>query len=173
MPSAERKARVTSLPTSTSRNGPKGLGAGRPKRPVKNSAAARGSFEWTMVWFSLTAMAAISDAEQLLERSRRRADRLRIGALLGLVLRGGKAVAGAAVDLVLERELRAAQLLDQTVDGRERIAHILGAVQDQEHALGVRRPSRRAVAERAWIETFATSGAPVDANSMPTPPPKQ
>src|SRR6267378_3315981 len=57
MPSAERKARVTSLPTTTSRNGPKGLGAGRPKRPVKNSAAARGSFEWTMVWFSLTAMA--------------------------------------------------------------------------------------------------------------------
>src|SRR5256885_950894 len=56
MPSAERKARVTSLPTWTSRNGPKGLGAGRPKRPVKNSAAARGSFEWTMVWFSLMAI---------------------------------------------------------------------------------------------------------------------
>src|SRR5216117_1939713 len=102
-----------------------------------------------MVWFSLTAMTAISDAEQLLQRSRGRADRLRVGALLGLVLRGGKAVAGAAVDLVLEGELRAAQLLDQAVDGRERIARILGAVQDQEHALGVRRPSRRAVAERA------------------------
>src|SRR5713226_9690434 len=57
MPSAERKARVTSLPTWTSRNGPKGLGAGSPKRPVKSSAAARGSFEWTMVWFSLMAMA--------------------------------------------------------------------------------------------------------------------
>src|SRR5882762_5383571 len=149
MPSAERKARVTSLPTTTSKNGPKGLGAGRPKRPVKNSAAARGSFEWTMVWFSLTAMAAISDAEQLLERSRGRADRLRIGALLGLVLRRGKAVACAAVDLVLEGELRAAHLLDQAVDRRERKALILGAVQDQEHALGVRRPSRRAVAERA------------------------
>src|SRR2546428_13371713 len=91
----------------------------------------------------------ISDAEQLLERSRGRADRLRIGALLGLVLRGGKAVAGAAVDLVLEGELRAAHLLDQTVDRRQRKARILGAVQDQEHALGVRRPSRRAVAERA------------------------
>src|SRR6266581_370600 len=46
-----------------------------------------------------TGHVAISDAEQLLERSRGRADRLRIGALLGLVLRGGKAVAGAAVDL--------------------------------------------------------------------------
>src|SRR6266702_5397091 len=91
----------------------------------------------------------ISDAEQLLERSRCRADRLRIGALLGLVLRGGKAVAGAAVDLVLEGDLRTAQLLDQAVDRRERKAHVLGAVQDQEHALGVRRPSRRAVAERA------------------------
>src|SRR6266850_7767992 len=92
---------------------------------------------------------AISGAEQLLERSCRRADRLRIGALLGLVLRGGKAVAGAAVDLVLEGKLRAAQLIDQAVDGRERKAHVLGAVQDQEHALGVRRPTRRAVAERA------------------------
>src|SRR3989441_10091341 len=91
----------------------------------------------------------ISDAEQLLERSRGRADRLLVGALLGLVLRGGKAVAGAAVDLVLEGELRAAQLVDQTVDRRERKARILGAVQDQEHALGVRGPSRRAVAERA------------------------
>src|SRR6266700_6936813 len=91
----------------------------------------------------------ISDAEQLPERSRGRADRLRIGALLGLVLRGGKAVAGAAVDLQLKGDLRTAQLLDQTVDRRERKAHILGAVQDQEHALGVRRPSRRAVAERA------------------------
>src|SRR5438093_12912553 len=91
----------------------------------------------------------ISDAEQLLERSRGRADRLRIGALLGLVLRGGKAVAGAAVDLVLEGNLRAAQLVDQTVDCRERKARVLGAVQDQEHALGVRRPSRCAVAERA------------------------
>src|SRR5438093_302711 len=88
----------------------------------------------------------ISDAEQLLEGSRGRADRLRIGALLGLVLRGGKAVAGAAVDLVLEGDLRAAQLLDQTVDCRERKARILGAVQGQEHALGVRRPSRRALA---------------------------
>src|SRR5256885_10059292 len=57
MPSAERKARVTSLPTWTSRNGPKAFGAGRPKTPVKNSAAARGSFEWTMVWFSFMAMA--------------------------------------------------------------------------------------------------------------------
>src|SRR5467141_3146781 len=57
MPSAERKARVTSWPTGTSRKGPKGLGAGKPKRPVKSSAAARGSFEWTMVWFSLMAMA--------------------------------------------------------------------------------------------------------------------
>src|SRR2546428_10816396 len=91
---------------------------------------------------------AISDAEQLLERSRCRADRLRIGALLGLVLRGGEAVAGAAVDLVLEGELRAAQLFDQAVDRGERKARILGAVQDQEHALGVRRPSRCAVAER-------------------------
>src|SRR5881296_1808735 len=67
----------------------------------------------------------ISDAEQLLERSRRRADRLRIGALLGLVLRGGEAVAGAAVDLVLEGNLRAAQLVDQTVDCRERKARVL------------------------------------------------
>src|SRR5467141_3883283 len=91
----------------------------------------------------------ISDAEQLLERSRCRADRLRIGAFLGLVLRAGKAVACAAVDLILEGNLRTAQLLDQTVDRRERKAHILGAVQDQEHALGVCRPSRRAVAERA------------------------
>src|SRR5437879_10928724 len=89
-----------------------------------------------------------SDTEQLLERSRCRADRLRIGALLGLVLRGGKAVAGAAVDLVLEGELRAAQLFDQAVDRGERKARILGAVQDQEYALGVRRPSRCAVAER-------------------------
>src|SRR6266850_7488615 len=92
---------------------------------------------------------AISDAEQLLERSCRRADRLRIGALLGLVLRAGKAVARAAVDLILEGDLRGAQLLDQAVDRRQRIARVLGAVQDQEHALRVRRPSRRAVAERA------------------------
>src|SRR6266545_4492275 len=91
----------------------------------------------------------ISDAEQLLERSRGRADRLHISALLGLVLRGGKAVAGAAVDLQLEGDLRAAQLLDQAVDRGERKAHVLGAVQDQEHTLGARRPSRRAVAERA------------------------
>src|SRR6267154_882219 len=91
----------------------------------------------------------ISDAEQLPERSRRRADRLFVGALLGLVLRRGKAVACAAVDLVLEGELRAAHLLDQPADRRERKALVLGAVQDQEHALRVRRPSGRAVAERA------------------------
>src|SRR5262245_65930933 len=40
-----------------------------------------------------------SDAEQLLERPRSRGDRLHVGALLGLVLGGGEAVAGAAVDL--------------------------------------------------------------------------
>src|SRR5690242_7535805 len=81
----------------------------------------------------------VSDTEQLLERSRRRADRLLVGALLGLVLRGGEAVGGAAVDLVLEGKLRGAQLIDQTVDRGERKARILGAVQDQEHALRVRR----------------------------------
>src|SRR5437899_11205360 len=59
-----------------------------------------------------------SDTEQLLERSRCRADRLRIGALLGLVLRGGKAVAGAAVDLILEGDLRGTQLLDQRSEER-------------------------------------------------------
>src|SRR5207237_6306347 len=88
---------------------------------------------------------------------------LRIGALLGLVLRGGKAVACAAVDLQLEGDLRAAQLLDQTVDRCERKAHILGAVQDQEHSLGVCRPSRRAVAERAmnrYIRSEGRAGCP-------------
>ena len=48
---------------------------------------------------------APSDAEELLERSRGRGDRLRVGALLGLVLRIGEAVGGAAIDFQLERDL--------------------------------------------------------------------
>src|SRR5262245_33346734 len=56
MPPASMKASVTSLATTTSRNGPNGTGAGRPKRSTKSWAATRLSFEWTMVWFSLTAM---------------------------------------------------------------------------------------------------------------------
>src|SRR3990170_2951030 len=56
MPSAARKASVTSLSTSTSRNGPKGFGAGRPKSWLRNSAEARGSLECTMVWLSLMAI---------------------------------------------------------------------------------------------------------------------
>src|SRR5262245_19650204 len=91
----------------------------------------------------------VSDAEQFLEGSRRRADRLLVGALLVLVLWRGETVAGAALDLVLERKLGGAQLLDQAVDRGERKACVLGAVQDQEHALGVCCPARRAVAERA------------------------
>jgi hypothetical protein len=39
---------------------------------------------------------APSVAEKLFERSRSRGDRLRVGALLGLVLRVGEAVTGAA-----------------------------------------------------------------------------
>src|SRR6185503_17870720 len=64
MPPALRKARVTWLPSSTSRNGPKDFGAGRPNRPAKNWAAASGSTEWTMVWLSLTAMALASRESQ-------------------------------------------------------------------------------------------------------------
>ena len=71
-------------------------------------------------------------------------------------------MAGAAVDLVLEGKLRGAQFLDQAVDRRERKALVLGAVQ----------PGGRSRKE-PWIATFASSGAPVPANSMPTPPPKQ
>jgi len=56
IPSAFMKASVTSLPTSTSRNGPNGLAAGSPKISLKNCAAASRSPEWTMVWFSLIVM---------------------------------------------------------------------------------------------------------------------
>src|SRR5215468_5084814 len=56
MPPASMKASVTSLAATTSRNGPNGTGAGRPKSSTKRSAATRLSFEWTMVWFSLMAM---------------------------------------------------------------------------------------------------------------------
>jgi hypothetical protein len=42
---ALRKASVTSLPTSTSRNGPNGFGAGSPNTDANQSAAARGSLE--------------------------------------------------------------------------------------------------------------------------------
>src|SRR6516162_10777815 len=80
-----------------------------------------------------------SDTEKLLERSCGRSDRLRIGALLCLVLGGGEAVASAAVDLQLERDLPGAQLLDHAVDRGERIALVLRAVQDQVHAFGVLR----------------------------------
>src|SRR5262249_19928303 len=93
--------------------------------------------------------AAPSVAKHLLEEARGRGDRLRIGAFLGLVLRGREAVAGAAIDLVLKGDLRDPQFLDHLVDHRQWIAFVLGAVQDQEHALGVLRPSGRVVAERA------------------------
>src|SRR6266699_6383025 len=91
----------------------------------------------------------VSDAEHLLEGARARVDRLRVGALLVLAFRGGETVAGAAVDFELERDLRGAQLIDHLADHRERIALVLCAVQDQEPALGVLRPSRGVVVERA------------------------
>src|SRR5262249_31871677 len=62
---------------------------------------------------------------------------------------GGEAVAGAAVDLQLERDLPDTQFLDHTVDRSEWIAFVLSAVQDQIHAFGVLRPSFLVVAERA------------------------
>src|SRR6185295_4149785 len=102
MPSAERKARVTSLPTCTSRNGPKGLGAGRPKTPVKNSAAARGSFEWTMVWFSLIVMALWRGAgreerEKLPPRLRPVGPEVRLGILEVRAAFARDAVAGSVL----------------------------------------------------------------------------
>src|SRR4029434_6783385 len=97
----------------------------------------------------LRCASAPSDAKKLLERSRGRGDRLRVGTLLGLVLRVGEAVRSAAVDLVLRGYLRRAQFLNYFADHRERIALVLGAVQDQEHAFGVLRPPVRVVAERA------------------------
>src|SRR6266404_1095097 len=54
--SETQKASVTSFATSTSRNGPKGTGAGRPKSSTKNAADSRLSRTLTMVWFSLTVM---------------------------------------------------------------------------------------------------------------------
>src|SRR5215468_2091428 len=90
-----------------------------------------------------------SDTEKLLERSCGRGDRLRIGALLCLVLWGGEAVAGAAIDLQLERDLPDTQFLDHAVDRSEWIAFVLSAVQDQIHAFGVLRPSFLVVPERA------------------------
>src|SRR5262249_60452493 len=87
--------------------------------------------------------------EQLLERARGRGDRLCVGALLRLVLRAGEAVAGAAVDLELERHLGGAQLVDHAVDRGERKALVLGAVQDQGHAFDGLGPARCVVAERA------------------------
>src|SRR5215472_17578018 len=65
MPSASMKASVTSLATTTSRNGPNGTGAGRPKRSTKRSVATRLSFEWTMVWFSLMVMDGDTTAHAL------------------------------------------------------------------------------------------------------------
>ena len=56
---------------------------------------------------------------------------------------------GAAVNFQLEGDFRGTQLLDHLIDHRERIALVLGAVQDQEHALGVFCPTGRMVAERA------------------------
>src|SRR6185503_4384497 len=56
MPSASMHASVTSLLTSTSRNGPNGRAAGSPNSSVKNFAAARLSSEWTIVWLSLMGM---------------------------------------------------------------------------------------------------------------------
>jgi hypothetical protein len=70
------------------------------------------------------APAAPSDAEELLERSRGRGDRLRVGALLCL-LRVGEAMARAAVDFQLEGDLRGAQFLDHFINDRERIALVL------------------------------------------------
>src|SRR4030095_13695603 len=80
---------------------------------------------------------APSDAEKLLESSHGRGDRLRVGTLLGLVLRVGEAVRGAAVDLVLKGDLRRAQFLNYFVDHRERIDLVLRGVKDQQHAFGV------------------------------------
>src|SRR5687768_13787716 len=56
MPSPLRKSSDTSLSTCTTWKGPKRVAAGRPKSEVRNSADARGSWEWTMVWFSLMVM---------------------------------------------------------------------------------------------------------------------
>src|SRR5258705_12806965 len=87
--------------------------------------------------------------KQFLERLRSRGDRLRIGALFVLALRRGEAVAGAAIDLVLERYLGGAQFLDHLVDDGERKAWVLGAVEDQVHALGILGPAGGVIAERA------------------------
>src|SRR5262245_22014601 len=124
---AEAASSVDSLPLKG-----QGRGGDRPDYRMESSAS------WPPA----------SDAEQLLERPAGRGDRLRVGALLRLVLRGGEAVAGTAVDLELEGHLGAAQLLHHLVDRRERIALVLGAVQDQEHALGVLRPAFFMIAER-------------------------
>src|SRR5919206_3477707 len=51
------KSRLTPLSTFTTRNGPNGVGSGRPNRSVRKVAAARLSRAATMVWLSSTAMA--------------------------------------------------------------------------------------------------------------------
>src|SRR5262245_18415273 len=91
----------------------------------------------------------VLDPEKLIQRPSGRGDGLRIGRLLVLVLRRREAVAGAAVYLELEAHVRTTQFVDHAVDGRERIALVLGAVQDQVHSLDVLGPSRLVAAERA------------------------
>src|SRR5580700_7831026 len=89
-----------------------------------------------------------SDSEQLLERAPGGRFGLGDGPLFRLVLRFREAVRRAAVHLDLERRLRCLQLVDHMAE-LDRIVRVLGAVQDEEHALGILRPAGGVTAERA------------------------
>src|SRR3984893_17461541 len=91
---------------------------------------------------------ARSDPEQLLERAPGGRFGLGDGPLFRLVLRFRKAVRRAAVKLDFERRLRSFQLVDHMAE-LDWIVRVLGAVQDEKHALGILRPARGVAAERA------------------------
>ena len=58
-------------------------------------------------------------------------------------------MAGAAIELHLEFDLGLAELLVNLGYFFERVGHVFGAMQDQELALGILRPSGRMTEERA------------------------
>ena len=70
------------------------------------------------------------------------------GALFRLVLRFREAVRRAAVKLDLERRLGGFELIDHMAE-LDRKVRVLGAVQDEKHALGILRPAGGVTAERA------------------------
>ena len=117
------------------------MNAGRPRFPGEHRVAVptRRLIRTLARSAALTKSRARSDAkpastfaeralnsEQLLERARGRGDRLRVARSSALFLGVERAVAGAAVDLELEREFCAAQLLHHLVDDGKREALVLG-----------------------------------------------